>query len=209
MHGFLIINIRLESHRRKLMYYILLIVGAALVNNFVLSRFLGICPFMGVSKSIDTAVGMSMAVIFVMTLASFVTWLINFYLLIPFELEYLQTIAFILVIAALVQLVEMIIQRVSPPLYQALGIYLPLITTNCAVLGVAILNIQLGYNLLDACIFAAGAALGFGLALVIFAGIREDFELNTIPEAFRGTPIALVTAGILSLAFMGFSGLVK
>ncbi|VFU15571.1 Electron transport complex protein rnfA [anaerobic digester metagenome] len=209
MHGFLIINIRLESHRRKLMYYILLIVGAALVNNFVLARFLGICPFMGVSKSIDTAVGMSMAVIFVMTLASFVTWLINFYLLIPFELEYLQTIAFILVIASLVQLVEMIIQRVSPPLYQALGIFLPLITTNCAVLGVAILNIQLGYNLLDACIFAAGAALGFGLALVIFAGMREDFELNTIPEAFRGTPIALVTAGILSLAFMGFSGLVK
>ncbi|HPW69621.1 MAG: electron transport complex subunit RsxA [Desulfomonilia bacterium] len=191
------------------MYYILLIVGAALVNNFVLARFLGICPFMGVSKSIDTAVGMSMAVIFVMTLASFVTWLINFYLLIPFELEYLQTIAFILVIASLVQLVEMIIQRVSPPLYQALGIFLPLITTNCAVLGVAILNIQLGYNLLDACIFAAGAALGFGLALVIFAGMREDFELNTIPEAFRGTPIALVTAGILSLAFMGFSGLVK
>ncbi|MFY9399582.1 MAG: electron transport complex subunit RsxA [Desulfomonilia bacterium] len=191
------------------MYYVLLIVGAALVNNFVLARFLGICPFMGVSKSIDTAVGMSMAVIFVMALASFVTWLINFYLLVPFELEYLQTIAFILVIASLVQLVEMIIQRVSPPLYQALGIYLPLITTNCAVLGVAILNIQLGYNLLDACIFAVGAALGFGLALVIFSGLRENFELNNIPEAFRGTPIALITAGILSLAFMGFSGLVK
>ena len=191
------------------MYYILLIVGAALVNNFVLARFLGICPFMGVSKSIDTAVGMSMAVIFVMTLATFVTWLINFDLLIPFELQYLQTIAFILVIASLVQLVEMIIQRVSPPLYQALGIFLPLITTNCAVLGVAILNIQLGHSLLDACIFAVGAALGFGLALVIFAGMREDFELNNIPEAFRGTPIALVTAGILSLAFMGFSGLVK
>ena len=191
------------------MYYILLIVGAALVNNFVLARFLGICPFMGVSKSIDTAVGMSMAVIFVMTLATFVTWLINFYLLIPFELQYLQTIAFILVIASLVQLVEMIIQRVSPPLYQALGIFLPLITTNCAVLGVAILNIQMGHSLLDACIFAVGAALGFGLALVIFAGMREDFELNNIPEAFRGTPIALVTAGILSLAFMGFSGLVK
>ncbi|HRR19925.1 MAG: electron transport complex subunit RsxA [Bacteriovoracaceae bacterium] len=191
------------------MYYILLIVGAALVNNFVLARFLGICPFMGVSKSIDTAVGMSMAVIFVMTLASFVTWLINFYLLVPFELQYLQTIAFILVIASLVQLVEMIIQRVSPPLYQALGIFLPLITTNCAVLGVAILNIQLGYSLLDACIFAVGAALGFGLALVIFAGMREGFELNNIPEAFRGTPIALITAGILSLAFMGFSGLVK
>lgn len=191
------------------MYYILLIVGAALVNNFVLSRFLGICPFMGVSKSIDTAVGMSMAVIFVMTLASFVTWLINSYLLIPYGLGYLQTIAFILVIASLVQLVEMIIQRVSPPLYQALGIFLPLITTNCAVLGVAILNIQLKYSLLDSCIFAVGAALGFGLALVIFAGIREEFELNNIPKAFQGTPIALITAGILSLAFMGFSGLVK
>ncbi|MGC9325215.1 MAG: electron transport complex subunit RsxA [Desulfomonilia bacterium] len=191
------------------MYYVLLIVGAALVNNFVLSRFLGICPFMGVSKSIDTAIGMSMAVVFVMVLASFVTWIINYFLLIPFELHYLQTIAFILVIASLVQLVEMIIQRVSPPLYQALGIYLPLITTNCAVLGVAILNIQLKYSLLDACIFAVGAALGFGIALVIFAGLREEFELSGIPKAFRGTPIALVTAGILSLAFMGFSGLVK
>lgn len=191
------------------MHYILLIVGAALVNNFVLSRFLGICPFMGVSKRIDTAFGMGMAVIFVMTLASFVTWLINYYLLDPSGLQYLQTIAFILVIASLVQLVEMIIQRVSLPLYQALGIYLPLITTNCAVLGVAILNIQLKYNLLDACIFAIGAALGFALALVIFAGMREEFELNNIPRAFRGTPIALITAGILSLAFMGFSGLVK
>jgi len=191
------------------MHYILLIVGAALVNNFVLSRFLGICPFIGVSKRIDTAFGMGMAVIFVMTLASFVTWLINYYLLDPLGLQYLQTIAFILVIASLVQLVEMIIQRVSLPLYQALGIYLPLITTNCAVLGVAILNIQLKYNLLDACIFAIGAALGFALALVIFAGMREDLELNNIPRAFRGTPIALITAGILSLAFMGFSGLVK
>ncbi|MCD6569800.1 MAG: electron transport complex subunit RsxA [Deltaproteobacteria bacterium] len=191
------------------MHYILLIVGAALVNNFVLSRFLGICPFMGVSKKIDTAFGMGMAVIFVMTLASFVTWLVNYYLLDPLGLQYLQTIAFILVIASLVQLVEMIIQRVSLPLYQALGIYLPLITTNCAVLGVAILNIQLKYNLLDACIFSIGAALGFALALIIFAGMREDLELNNIPMAFRGTPIALITAGILSLAFMGFSGLVK
>lgn len=191
------------------MYYVLLIVGAALVNNFVLSRFLGICPFMGVSKRIDTAIGMSMAVIFVMTLASFVTWLINYYLLTPLDIQYLQTIAFILVIASLVQLVEMIIQRVSPPLYQALGIFLPLITTNCAVLGVALLNIQLKYNLLEACIFAIGAALGFGLALVVFAGMRENFELNNIPRSFRGTPIALITAGILSLAFMGFSGLVK
>jgi len=191
------------------MHYVMLIVGAALVNNFVLSRFLGICPFLGVSKSTDTAVGMSMAVIFVMTLASFVVWLVNHYLLLPYNLVYLQTIVFILVIAALVQLVEMIIQRVSLPLYQALGIYLPLITTNCAVLGVAILNIQLKYDLMEACVFALGASLGFGLALVIFSGMREAFELNDIPDVFRGTPIALITAGILSLAFMGFSGLVR
>ncbi|MEA2101117.1 MAG: electron transport complex subunit RsxA [Thermodesulfobacteriota bacterium] len=191
------------------MHYLLLIIGAVLVNNFVLSRFLGICPFMGVSKRLDTATGMGMAVIFVMTMASIVTWLINFYLLVPFELEYLQTIAFILVIASLVQLVEMIIQKVSPALYQALGIFLPLITTNCAVLGVAILSIQLDYDLLEATVFSIGAALGFALALVIFAGMREGFELDNIPKPFEGTPIALVTAGILSMAFMGFSGLVK
>lgn len=191
------------------LHYVLLVVGSALVNNFVLNRFLGICPFLGVSKSTDTAVGMGMAVIFVMTLASFVVWLINYYLLLPYGLMYLQTIVFILVIAALVQLVEMIIQRVSPPLYQALGIYLPLITTNCAVLGVAILNIQLKYDLLEACVFALGASVGFGLALVIFSGMREDLELSDVPGAFKGTPIALITAGILSLAFMGFSGLVK
>jgi len=191
------------------LHYVLLVVGSALVNNFVLNRFLGICPFLGVSKSTDTAVGMGMAVIFVMTLASFVVWLINYYLLLPYGLMYLQTIVFILVIAALVQLVEMIIQRVSPPLYQALGIYLPLITTNCAVLGVAILNIQLKYDLMEACVFALGASVGFGLALVIFSGMREDLELSDVPGAFKGTPIALITAGILSLAFMGFSGLVK
>ncbi len=191
------------------MHYILLIIGAALVNNFVLSRFLGICPFLGVSRSTETAAGMGMAVIFVMTLASLVTWVIDYYLLIPFAFEYMRTIVFILVIAALVQLVEMIIQKVSLPLYQALGIYLPLITTNCAVLGVALLNIQLKYNLFESCIFAIGASLGFTLALIIFSGIREVDELNDVPKAFQGTPIALITAGILSLAFMGFSGLVK
>ncbi len=190
-------------------HYVLLVVGSALVNNFVLHRFLGICPFLGVSRSTDTAIGMSMAVIFVMTLASFVVWLINYYLLLPYGLVYLQTIVFILVIAALVQLVEMIIQRVSPPLYQALGIYLPLITTNCAVLGVALLNIQLRYDLMEACVFALGASIGFGLALVIFSGMREELDLGDVPRVFRGTPIALITAGILSLAFMGFSGLVK
>ncbi len=191
------------------MHYVLLIVGAALVNNFVLSRFLGICPFIGVSKKIDTAVGMSMAVIFVMTLASLVTWMISNFLLVPFGLSYLQTIAFILVIASLVQLVEMIIQKVSQPLYQALGIFLPLITTNCAVLGVAVLNVQEGFNLLESLVFAVGAGLGFSLALIIFAGLREEFELANIPKAFRGTPIAMITAGILALAFMGFSGLVS
>ncbi len=191
------------------MDYILLIISAALVNNFVLSRFLGICPFIGVSKSTDTAIGMSMAVVFVIALASLVTWLISHTLLVPYGLQYLQTIVFILVIASLVQLVEMVVQKVSMPLYQALGIYLPLITTNCAVLGVAILNINLQYNLLQAVIFGVGSAAGFGLALIIFAGMREEMDLNNIPTAFHGTPIALITAGILSLAFMGFSGLVK
>jgi Na+-translocating ferredoxin:NAD+ oxidoreductase subunit A len=191
------------------MHYVLLIISAALVNNFVLSRFLGICPFIGVSKSTDTAIGMSMAVVFVIALASLVTWLINHYILVSFGLAYLQTIVFILVIAALVQLVEMIIQRVSMPLYQALGIYLPLITTNCAVLGVALLNINLKYDFLESVIFGTGSAVGFGLALTIFAGMREEMDLNNIPKVFQGTPIALITAGILSLAFMGFSGLVK
>ena len=190
------------------MYYILLIVGAALVNNFVLARFLGICPFMGVSKSIDTAVGMSMAVIFVMTLASFVTWLINFYLLVPFELQYLQTIAFILVIASLVQLVEMIIQRVSPPLYQALGIYLPLITTNCAIMGLALFNITREYTFYQGIVFAVGAGGGFTLALVLMAGIREELELADVPKPMRGVPVTLLVAGILALAFSGFAGMI-
>jgi electron transport complex protein RnfA len=191
------------------MEYFLIIVGAVLVNNFVLRRFLGICPFLGVSKKIDTAIGMGMAVIFVMTLASVITWIIYTYVLYTWNLEYLRTIVFILVIATLVQFVEMVIQKSSPVLYQALGIYLPLITTNCAVLGVAILNIQLRYNFLQATIFGFGSSIGFTLALVLYAGIRERLELANIPKSLRGVPIALITAGLLSLAFMGFSGLVK
>jgi electron transport complex protein RnfA len=191
------------------MEYVLIIVGAVLVNNFVLRRFLGICPFLGVSKKIDTAIGMGMAVVFVMTLASVITWIIFTFVLEPWNLGYLQTIVFILVIATLVQFVEMVIQKSSPVLYQALGIYLPLITTNCAVLGVAILNIQLRYNFLQATIFGFGSSIGFTLALVIFAGMRERLELANIPRSLRGVPISLITAGLLSLAFMGFSGLVK
>ena len=188
---------------------LLLIISAVLVNNFVLARFLGICPFLGVSRKTETAIGMGMAVIFVMTLASLVTWLLQEFILIPFNIQYLQTIVFILVIAALVQLVEMVIQKISPVLYRALGIYLPLITTNCAVLGVAVLNIQKGYTFWESVIFGFGASLGFGLALVLFAGIRERLDLAEIPKPLKGTAIALVTAGLLSLAFMGFAGLVK
>ena len=188
---------------------ILLIISAVLVNNFVLARFLGICPFLGVSKKTETAIGMGMAVIFVMSIASLVTWILQYYILTKYNIEYLQTIVFILVIASLVQLVEMIIQKVSPVLYQALGIFLPLITTNCAVLGVAVLNIQKGYNFWEAVIFGMSAACGFALALVLFAGIRERLDLADIPKPLRGTAIALVTAGLLSLAFMGFAGLVK
>jgi electron transport complex protein RnfA len=188
---------------------LLILVGAVFVNNFVLARFLGICPFLGVSKKVETALGMGMAVIFVMTVASVVTWFIQYFVLIPFGIEYLQTIAFILVIASLVQLVEMIVQKASPVLYQSLGIFLPLITTNCAVLGVAVLNIQKGYSFLETVIFALGAAAGFTLAMVLFAGLRERLDLCPVPKSFRGTAIALVTAGLLSLAFMGFAGLVK
>ncbi len=188
---------------------LLLIISAVLVNNFVLARFLGICPFLGVSKKTETAIGMGMAVIFVMSIASLVTWILQEYVLMPYNIEYLQTIVFILVIASLVQLVEMIIQKVSPVLYQALGIFLPLITTNCAVLGVAVLSIQKGYGFWEAVIFGIGAAIGFALALVLFAGIRERLDLADVPKPLRGTAIALITAGLLSLAFMGFSGLVK
>ena len=188
---------------------LLILVSAIFVNNFVLARFLGICPFMGVSKKVETALGMGMAVTFVMTVATVVTWFIQYFVLIPFGIEYLQTIAFILVIASLVQLVEMVVQKASPVLYQSLGIFLPLITTNCAVLGLAVLNIQKGYGFLEGVIFAIGAALGFSLALILFAGLRERIDLCPVPRSFRGAAIAFITAGLLSLAFMGFAGLVK
>ncbi|MEJ2200082.1 MAG: electron transport complex subunit RsxA [Desulfuromonadaceae bacterium] len=188
---------------------VLILISAVFVNNFVLARFLGICPFLGVSKKVETALGMGMAVIFVMTVASVVTWFIQRYILDYFGIEYLQTIAFILVIASLVQLVEMVLQKTSPVLYQSLGIFLPLITTNCAVLGVAVLNIQKGYGFIEAVVFALGASLGFTLAMVLFAGLRERIDLCPLPNSFRGAAVTLVTAGLLSLAFMGFAGLVK
>ena len=190
------------------MEYFLIIISAIFVNNIVLAQFLGICPFLGVSNKLSTASGMSMAVCFVITLATLVTYLINKYLLVPFEITFLQTIAFILVIAALVQMVEIVLKKVSPSLYQALGIFLPLITTNCAVLGVAIMVIQQNFTLGGGLIFAFATAIGYGLALILFAGLREQMELNDTPKAMKGTPIALITAGILALAFMGFSGLV-
>lgn len=186
---------------------LIILVSSILVNNFVLARFLGICPFLGVSKQVETATGMGMAVTFVMAIASAITYIVQELILVPLEIEYMQTIAFILVIAALVQLVEMIIQKVSPTLYQALGVYLPLITTNCAVLGVAILNIESGYNLLETIFNGVGAALGFTLAIVLFAGIRERLELSSVPEVLKGFPIALITAGLMSIAFLGFQGL--
>jgi len=188
------------------MEYILIFISAIFVNNIVLSQFLGICPFLGVSKKIGTAMGMGAAVAFVMTLATIVTYLLQKFVLDAYGLQYLQTLAFILVIAALVQMVEIILKKVSPPLYQALGIFLPLITTNCAVLGVAILVIQKDFSLLQSIVYAFSTAIGFGLALVIFAGIREQLELANIPKGMQGMAIVLVTAGLLSLAFMGFSG---
>lgn len=185
-----------------------LIIGAILVNNVVLAQFLGICPFLGVSKDVKSSVGMSGAVLFVMLLATMVTWLIMTYVLKPLGLEYLQTIAYILVIAGLVQMVEIVLKKIAPSLYQALGVFLPLITTNCAVLGVAILVIQKDMNFLESVIYSASIAVGFALALVIFAGIREQLELTGTPKGMKGVPIALVTAGILAMAFMGFNGLV-
>ena len=185
-----------------------LIIGAVFVNNLILVQFLGICPFLGVSKKVESAFGMGMAVTFVMAVASLVAYLVNAFLLVPLGIEYLQTIAFILVIAVLVQIVEMAIKKMSPGLYQALGVYLPLITTNCAVLGVAILMIQKEFTLLQSVTYSVATALGFGLALVLFAGIRERLEFEDVPAAFRGVPIALITASILAMAFMGFSGLV-
>jgi electron transport complex protein RnfA len=185
-----------------------IVIGAIFVNNVVLSQFLGICPFLGVSSKVETSMGMGMAVTFVMALATLVTWCIQQYVLIPFGIGYMQTITFILVIAALVQMVEIVLKKVSPALYQALGIFLPLITTNCAVLGVAIITIQKNFDLLTGVIYAVAAALGFALALVLFAGIRERLEVEDTPEGMRGVPIALITAGLLAMAFMGFANVV-
>ena len=188
------------------MEYILICITAIFVNNIVLSQFLGICPFLGVSQRVNTALGMGAAVTFVMTLATIVTYLLQIYVLNPMDLGYLQTLSFILVIASLVQLVEIILKKVSPALYQSLGVFLPLITTNCAILGVAILVIQRDYTLLESLVYALASAIGFGLALVIFAGLREHLAMADIPKGMRGMAITLVTAGILALAFMGFSG---
>lgn len=188
------------------MEYLLIFITAIFVNNIVFSQFLGICPFLGVSKKISTAAGMGAAVTFVLTLSTIVTFLVQRYILDPNGLEYLQTLCFILVIAALVQMVEIILKKVSPPLYQALGIFLPLITTNCCVLGVAILVIQKDFSLLQSIIYAVATALGFALALIVFAGIREQMELVKIPKGVQGISIVLITAGLISLAFMGFSG---
>ncbi|CUX43827.1 electron transport complex protein RnfA [Clostridium sp. C105KSO13] len=187
---------------------ILLAVGAAFVNNVVLSQFLGICPFLGVSKDVKTAAGMGSAVIFVITIASFVTSLIYKFILVPVHFEYLQTIVFILVIAALVQFVEMFLKKAMPPLYNALGVYLPLITTNCAVLGVALVNVQRSYNILEGVIYGLATSFGFLVAIVLMAGIREKIEHNDITESFQGTPIVLVTAGLMAIAFFGFAGLI-
>ena len=188
------------------MEYILIFITAIFVNNIVLSQFLGICPFLGVSKKVSTASGMGMAVTFVLTLATLVTYFIQKYVLDPNDLGYLQTIAFILVIAALVQMVEIILKKVSPSLYQALGVFLPLITTNCCILGVAILVIQKDYDLLSGMVYAISTALGFYLAMVLFAGLREQMEMNKVPKTVEGMPLALITAGLLAMAFMGFSG---
>lgn len=186
--------------------YISIFITAVFVNNIILSQFLGICPFLGVSKKIDSALGMGAAVTFVMLLSTIVTYLLQSYILIPFGLIYMQTIVFILVIAALVQMLEIILKKVSPSLYQALGVFLPLITTNCAILGVAILVIQKDFSLIESVVYAISTAIGFTLSLTIFAGIREQLSLNDTPKAMQGVPIALVTAGLLAMAFMGFSG---
>lgn len=188
------------------MEYLLIFISAIFVNNIVLSQFLGICPFLGVSQKVTTSLGMGAAVAFVMTLATIVTYLVQIFILNPFDLQYLQTISFILVIASLVQMVEIVLKKVSPPLYQALGIFLPLITTNCAVLGVAILVIQKDYSLVQSIVYAFSTAIGFALALTVFAGLREQLAMVKIPKGMKGMPIVLITASLLSLAFMGFSG---
>jgi len=199
------------------MEYIIIIISAVFVNNILLAQFLGICPFLGVSNKVDTALGMAGAVVFVMAVATLATWLLQYYVLVPLGIEFMQTVSFILVIAGLVQMVEIILKKISPALYQALGIFLPLITTNCAVLGVCILVVTKEFTfggaahmlgLPQSVTFAVANALGFGLAMVLFAGLREQLALADVPKVFRGIPIALVTAGILALAFMGFSGMV-
>ena len=191
------------------MEYFIIIISSIFDNNVVLSQFLGICPFLGVSNRVGTSLGMGAAVTFVMAISSIVAYLIQYYVLVPLGIQYMQTIVFILVIAALVQMVEIILKKVSPALYQALGIFLPLITTNCAVLGIAILLVQKEYNLGESVVFATATAIGFSLALVLFAGLRERLELEDVPAGMKGMPIALLTASILAMAFMGFSGLVR
>ena len=186
-----------------------ILLSSILVNNFTMSKFLGICPFLGVSKRVPTAVGMGMAVTFVIALSSLFTYLVHYFILVPLHMEYMQTLAFILIIAALVQFVEMVLKKSSPSLYQALGVYLPLITTNCAVLGVAIMNIEEHYDLVQSLVNGVGGALGFTLSIVLFAGIRERLELSDIPKPFRGFPIAMITAGLMSVAFLGFQGLIR
>lgn len=189
--------------------YLLIFISTVLVNNFVLAKFLGLCPFMSVSTKLETATGMGLATTFVLTLSSITSYLTNEYLLVPLEIEFLRTLAFILIIAVVVQFTEMVVHKTSPILYQTLGIFLPLITTNCAVLGVALLNVQAKYNFLESTAYGFGAAVGFSLVLVLFAAVRERVAVADVPSIFRGPPITLVTAGIMSMAFMGFTGLVK
>lgn len=188
--------------------FILLVIGAILVNNILLAQFLGNCPFLGVSRRMETATGMAFSVVFVMTLAGIFTWMVQTYILVPLKLEYLQTVFFILVIAALVQLVEMFLQKTFPALYQALGIFLPLITTNCAILGIALIIALKEYNFLQTLIYSFGSAVGYGLALILFTGIREQLEVSTLPDFMKGTASGMLTAGLLSLAFFGFAGMV-
>ena len=189
-------------------HYFGLIISAIFINNILLAKFLGNCPFLGVSRKMDTAIGMSAAVVFVLTLAGAITWVVHRYILVPYGIEYIRTLAFILVIATLVQFVEIFLRKTIPVLYKALGIFLPLITTNCAVLGVALINIKEDYTLLETIVFSAASAAGFGLALVIFAGIRERFEISRIPKALQGTAIGLVTAGLIALSFFAFKGMI-
>ena len=189
--------------------YVLLLIGTVLVNNFVLVQFLGLCPFMGVSGKLDTAIGMSLATTFVLTLASVTSYLVNHYILIPLDIAFLRTMSFILVIAVVVQFIEMVVRKTSPTLYRLLGIFLPLITTNCAVLGVALLNIKEDHSFLQSAVYGFGAAVGFSMVLILFAALRERLAVADVPSPFKGASIAMITAGLMSMAFMGFTGLVK